>query len=165
VPGTNYSSMTVSPASAGQARIGGIPMPAALMAVLDGLQDPLLLLDSKRRLIFRNAAAGRVLNVEGGFAVVGGRMPHGPGCLPVARKRIRRDWLLLVPAEIADATVLSGGSAEQGESVLSIRRIRIDEAHRHERPNRRAPLLSCLNSELYVGDPSCKREPHRPRVN
>ena len=101
MPGTNYSSMTVSPASAGRARMGGIPIPAALKAVLDGLPDPLLLLDSKRRLIFRNAAAGRVLNVEGGFAVVGGRMPHGPGCLPVARKRIRRDWLLLVPAEIA----------------------------------------------------------------
>jgi hypothetical protein len=91
-------------------------MPAALMAVLDGLQDPLLLLDSKRRLIFLNAAAGRVINVEGGSAVVGGRMPHGPGCLPVARKRIRRDWLLLVPVEIADATALLNNGWAQGGS-------------------------------------------------
>jgi hypothetical protein len=38
--------------------------------------------------------------------------------------------------------VMSGGSAEYAESVLSIRRIWRDEAHRHESPNRRAPLLS-----------------------
>jgi hypothetical protein len=61
--------------------------------------------------------------------------------------------------------VLSGGSAEQAESVVSIRRIWNDEAHRYESSNQRAPLLSRLNSEFDVGDPSCRREPHRPRVN
>jgi hypothetical protein len=91
-------------------------MPAALKAVLDGLPDPLLLLDSKRRLIFHNAAAGRVLDAEGGFAVVGGRMPPGPGCLPVARKRIHRDWLLLVPAEIAASNALLNNGSTQSAS-------------------------------------------------
>jgi hypothetical protein len=116
VSGTNNSSMTVSSAFTGRARIGGIPIPAALKAVLDGLPDALLLLDSKRRLIFFNAAAGPVLDAEGGIAVVGGRVPTGPGCLPVARNRIRRDWLLLVPAEIADATALLNNGSTQGAS-------------------------------------------------
>jgi hypothetical protein len=48
--------------------------------------------------------------------------------------------------------VMSGGSAEYAESVLSIRRIRSDEAHRHDRPIRRAPLVSRLNYvELDAG--------------
>ena len=97
--------MALSPASAGQARIGGVPMPPALTALLDGSPDPVLLLDSDRRLIFSNVAAGRVLDANGGFAVASGRLsPFGPGYLPAARKGIRGDWLLLVHPTFAGAS-------------------------------------------------------------
>jgi len=60
--------------------------------------------------------------------------------------------------------VLSGGSAELEESVLSIRRIWIDEAHGHDKPNWRAPALAHFDY-LDAGGPSFRREPHRERVN
>jgi hypothetical protein len=62
---------------------------------------------------------------------------------------------------------MSGGTAECAESVISIRRIRSDEAHRHERSDRTAPLLSRLDnlSSMQANHPSCKREPHRQGVN
>jgi hypothetical protein len=80
-------------------------MPPALTALLDGSPDPLLLLDSDRRLIFSNVAAGRVLDADGGFAVAGGQVsPLGPGYLRTDRKGIRRDWLFLVHPMFAGAS-------------------------------------------------------------
>lgn len=62
--------------------------------------------------------------------------------------------------------VMSGGSAEQEESVVSIRRIWNDEADRYESSNQRAPLLSrFVHFEFDAGGPSHRLEPHRPRVN
>lgn len=62
--------------------------------------------------------------------------------------------------------VLSGGSAEFAESVLSIRRVRGAGAYREETPNLRALLLSRRNYVEYdAGEPSLQREAHRPRVN
>jgi len=119
--------MVLSPASAGQARIGGVPMPPALTALLDGSPDPLLLLDSDRRLIFSNVAAGRVLDANGGFAVASGRFsPLGPGYLPAARKGIRRDWLFLVHPMFAGASLEPSNESNQRVPHKSVQGIAHD---------------------------------------
>jgi hypothetical protein len=63
-------------------------------------------------------------------------------------------------------SVLSGGSAATAESVVSIRRLWIDEAHPLETPNRRVPLLSQVNFiDFDVDGPFSKREPLPQRMN
>lgn len=88
--------------------------------ILDCYQDPLFVIDAQRRVLFRNAAADRVLRVKGGFAERSGRLVLGAAradealqsllnagfsmhaAQPAAR-RIRvqhpgsaRDWLVVV---------------------------------------------------------------------